>query len=93
MSHRLTPSRPPPAPAITAPAYLSAAQAAQRLSISRALFFRLARDYDRSAGAVGIGPAYYFTPRAPRWSVAALDRCAARYTRQPATTAAQEPAT
>lgn len=72
-----------PSPATTtAPAYLSAAQAAARLGISRSLFFRLAKDYARSAGRLGIGPAAYFSPRAPRWNIADLEKCARRYQRQ-----------
>jgi hypothetical protein len=68
----------------TRPGYMSATQAAAYLSVSRSLFFELVKDYASSAGRLGIGPTYYPSPRAPRWKVADLDRCMARYARQPA---------
>jgi hypothetical protein len=61
--------------------YLSPALSAAYLGISRTVFFKLARDYRRSAGRIGIGPAFYFSARSVVYARADLDKCAKRYQR------------
>lgn len=63
------------------PGYLPPALAAAYLGISRTVFFRLARDYRRSSGRIGIGPAVCFGARSVVYARAALDKCAKRYQR------------
>jgi len=63
------------------PGYLSPTLAAAYLGISRTVFFRLARDYRRTTGRIGIGPAIYFGARSVVFARADLDKCAARYKR------------
>jgi hypothetical protein len=65
----------------TAPGYLSPTLAAAYLGLSRTMFFKLAKDYRRSSGRLGIGPAHYFSARCVTYARADLDKCAARYKR------------
>lgn len=61
--------------------YLDAHQARKYLGLTKDMFYALAAEYRRTAGASGLGPALYFSERTVKWFKDDLDRCCQRLAR------------